>query len=110
MSIIDQQIGLSNKVVNGRDIDIGEMMAKGHAVALSQQRISDEGRKTSGYFSGSIQGGSVDRLNLYPDNNNPFVSVGLDYKGIEDIRPPKPPNPPVKPPPPVEEVKEDDGR
>ena len=110
MGILDQQMRLSNRAVNGRDIDIGEMFADGHNVSLSQQLLSDEGRKTSGYFSGSIQGGSVDRLNLYPDNNNPFVIVGLDYKGIEDIRPPKPPNPPVKPPPPVEEVKEDEGR
>ena len=93
---------ISDQVVNGRDIDIGDMFAKGHAVALSQQSYLVDGNDTSGYYSGSIQGGAPSRKNLYPDNNNPFVSVGLDYKGIEDIRPPKPPTPPVEPPPPLD--------
>ena len=73
MSIIDQQIGLSNKVVNGRDIDIGEMMAKGHAVALSQQRISDEGRKTSGYFF-SQESGTIETSN---DKKNEKEKAGV---------------------------------
>ena len=90
MGILDQQMRLSNRAVNGRDIDIGEMFANGHNVALSQQLLSKESQDTTGYFSGSIQGGADSRRNLYPDNNNPFVVISTNYEGIEVIRPPKP--------------------
>jgi len=90
MSIITEQIGLSNKTVNGRALDIGTMFGNGNAVSLSQARLTEESEKTSGYFSGSIQGGAPNRKNLYPDNNNPFVVISVDYQGIESIRPPKP--------------------
>jgi len=91
MSIVTQQMRLSNRAVNGRDIDIGEMFGNEHAVTLSQQRLSDESKKTSGYYAGSIQGGSDNRRNLYPDNNTPFITVNTNYKGFEIILPVKPP-------------------
>jgi len=103
MGILDQQMRLSNRAVNGRDIDIGEMFADGHNVSLSQQLLSDEGRKTSGYFSGEIQGGSDRRINMYPNNLDP-AAPNTDYKGRERIRAPKPPNPPVEPPPVIDDV------
>ena len=90
MSIITQQIGLSDKTVNGRTLNIGTMFGNGIAVSPSQARLSDESKKTSGYFSGAIQGGADSRKNLYPDNNNPFVVISTNYQGIENIRPPKP--------------------
>ena len=71
MGILEQQMKLSDRAVNGRDIDIGELFGKGYNVALSQQRRSDESKKTSGYFPGEVQGGSDRRINMYPNNLDP---------------------------------------
>lgn len=102
MGILNEQMKISDRVVNGRDIDIGDMFAKGHAVALSQQSYLVDGNDTSGYYSGSIQGGADQRKNLYPDNNGRFVALKLNYKtGLEEIRGPKPPRK-LSPPPVVE--------
>ena len=98
MGILNEQMRISDQVVNGRDIDIGDMFAKGHAVALSQQSYFVDRNDTSGYYSGSIQGGSSGRKNLYPDNNRVFVALKLHYKtGLEEIRGPNPPREPSPP-------------
>ena len=98
MGILNEQMKISDQVVNGRDIDIGDMFAKGHAVALSQQSYLVDGNDTSGYYSGSIQGGSSGRKNLYPDNNRVVVALKLHYKtGLEEIRGPNPPREPSPP-------------
>ena len=99
MSIVSEQMRISDKVVNGRDIDIGDMFAKGYLVALSQQSYLVDGNNTSGYYSGSIQGGGFGRRNLYPDNNDPFIAVSVSYEtGMEQIRGPRPPRERTPPP------------
>ena len=89
MSIATEQMKISNKAVNGRVVDLGTLFGEGHDVTVSQQARTTASNETSGYFSGEIQGGASSRKNLYPDNNDPFISLSLDYKGVEAILSPK---------------------
>ena len=75
MGILTDQLAMADATVNARKIagQKSENWVQSN-LTLSQVRTGTSGNLLSGYWPGSTQGG--DRApSMYPDNNNPFVSV-----------------------------------
>ena len=87
MSIINEQIAMSNASVNARTIQgqnpsIADAISKSQLRPVKQDGISD---LLSGWWPGSMQGGDREP-SMYPDNNSPFVTVESTDSGHEIIK------------------------
>ena len=87
MSIINDQIALSNSAINARTIQ-AQNPAVANIISQSQLRPVRQdsvGDLISGWWAGMHQGGARES-SMYPDNNSPFITVDATDSGHEKIQ------------------------
>ena len=87
MSIINDQIAMSNASVNARTIQsqnpaVANIISQSQLRPVRGDRIGD---LISGWWPGSTQGGDREP-SMYPDNNSPFITVESTDSGHEIIK------------------------
>ena len=87
MSIITEQIALSNSAINARTIQaqnpaVANIISQSQLRPVRGDRIGD---LISGWWPGAVQGGERE-ASMYPDNNSPFITVDATDSGHEKIQ------------------------
>ena len=87
MSIITEQMAMSNASINARTLQaqnpaVANIISQSQLRPVRGDRIGD---LISGWWPGAVQGGERE-ASMYPDNNSPFITVESNDSGHEIIQ------------------------